>query len=222
VRILVVEDEVRLAGLIARGLTEAGHGVDVRHTGPDGLDAARHGGYDVIVLDLMLPGRDGLSVCRDLRRLGHRTPVLMLTARAEVPDRVTGLDAGADDYLGKPFAFDELLARLRALHRRADDAELRAGDLSVDPGRRRAFRGATELDLSAREFDILTLLLARSGRVVTRLQILTEVWDGDTDLRSNVIDVHIATLRGKVDKPFDRHAIETLRGVGYRLHPEGG
>jgi two-component system OmpR family response regulator len=218
----VVEDEVRLARLIARGLTEAGHGVDVRHTGPDGLAAARGGGYDAVVLDLMLPGQDGLSVCRHLRRLGHRTPVLMLTARADVPDRVTGLDAGADDYLGKPFAFDELLARLRALHRRNDDTELRAGDLSVDPARRRAYRGTTELQLSAREFDILTLLLTRTGRVVSRYQILTEIWDGDTDLRSNVIDVHIGTLRAKVDKPFDRHAIETLRGVGYRLHPEGG
>jgi two-component system OmpR family response regulator len=149
----------------------------------------------------------------------------MLTARTGVPDRVAGLDAGADDYLSKPFSFDELLARLRALHRRAtpgDAAVLRAGDLRLDAGARRVFRGDTQIDLSAREFDILALLLARAGQCVSRYQILDEVWDGETDLRSNVIDVHVATLRGKVDKPFGRAAIETLRGAGYRLNPGGG
>ena len=224
-RVLVVEDERRLAQLVARGLREAGHAVDICHTGSDGLLAAAAGGYDSGVLDLILPGLDGISVCQALRRHGSSVPVLMLTARGEVPDRVAGLDAGADDYLPKPFSFDELLARLRALHRRtadADAAELRAGDLRLDPARRHVFRGETEVALSAREFDILYLLMARAGQCVTRYEILDEVWDGETDLRSNVIDVYIANLRGKVDKPFGRHAITTLRGAGYRLEPDGG
>ena len=224
-RVLVVEDERRLAQLLARGLTEAGHDTETRFTGPDGLLAAAGGHFDAVVLDVMLPGLDGVAVCRRLRQAGHRVPVLMLTARGEVPDRVDGLDAGADDYLTKPFSFDELLARLRALHRRAADAvaaTLTAGDLTLDPGTRRVTRGGTEVELSAREFDILALLMARAGQCVTRFQILDEVWDGETDLRSNVIDVYIATLRGKVDKPFGRHAIETLRGAGYRLRQDGG
>ncbi|MDT4991665.1 MAG: two-component system, OmpR family, response regulator [Actinoplanes sp.] len=224
-RVLVVEDERRLADLIARGLREAGHTVDVRHTGSDGLFAATTGGYDSVVLDWMLPGLDGITVCRRLREHGNRLPVLMLTARDQIPDRVAGLDAGADDYLPKPFSFDELLARLRALHRRTADAaaaELRAGDLVLDPARRRVFRADVQVALSAREFDILHLFMARAGQCLTRYQILDEVWDGETDLRSNVIDVYIASLRAKVDKPFGRHAIETLRGAGYRLEPRGG
>jgi DNA-binding response OmpR family regulator len=186
---------------------------------------ATTGRYDTVVLDLMLPGLDGLQVCRALRERGIGTPVLMLTARGEVPDRVAGLDAGADDYLAKPFSFDELLARLRALHRRTADgaaAELRAGDLLLDPATRRVHRGSAEVELSAREFDILALLMSRAGQCVTRFQILDQVWDGETDLRSNVIDVYIASLRAKVDKPFGRAAIETLRGAGYRLEPGGG
>jgi DNA-binding response OmpR family regulator len=197
----------------------------VRHTGPDGLLAATTGRYDAVVLDVMLPGMDGITVCRTLRRNGHTVPVLMLTARGEVSDRIAGLDAGADDYLGKPFSFDELLARLRALHRRTADAAaavLQTGDLTLDPARRRVTRGDTEVEVSAREFDILALLMTRAGQCITRYQILDEVWDGETDLRSNVIDVYIAALRGKVDKPFGRHAIETLRGAGYRLRPDGG
>ncbi|MEV0808202.1 response regulator transcription factor [Micromonospora sp. NPDC050200] len=224
-RILVVEDERRLADLLARGLREAGHTVDVEYTGSGGLLAASTGTYDSVVLDVMLPGLDGVAVCRTLRQQGHLMPVLMLTARVEIPDRVAGLDAGADDYLAKPFSFDELLARLRALHRRAagpPPVEVRAGDLLLDPARRRVFRGDVEIDLSAREFDVLALLLARAGQCLTRYQILDEVWDGETDIRSNVIDVYIAALRAKVDKPFGRHAIETLRGVGYRLRPDGG
>lgn len=225
VRVLVVEDERRLASLLARGLGEAGHDVDVLHTGPDGLLAATTGCYDAMVLDVMLPGMDGIAVCQNLRRYGHRVPVLMLTARGEVPDRVFGLDAGADDYLSKPFSFDELLARLRALHRRTAEAAttvMHAGDLRLDPAQRRVNRGDADIELSAREFDILALFMARAGQCVTRYQILDEIWDGETDLRSNVIDVYIAALRGKVDKPFGRHAIETLRGAGYRLRPDGG
>jgi DNA-binding response OmpR family regulator len=225
VRVLVVEDEQRLAELLARGLREAGHTADVRHTGGAGLLAATGGDYDAVVLDVMLPGLDGLAVCRKLRDRGVRVPILMLTARGTVPDRVDGLDAGADDYLSKPFSFDELLARLRALRRRTHPdpvAVLRAGDLRLDPATRRVFRDDTEITLSAREFDILALLMSRAGQCVTRYQILDEVWDGETDLRSNVIDVYIANVRSKVDKPFDRHAITTLRGAGYRLEADGG
>jgi two-component system OmpR family response regulator len=225
VRVLVIEDERRLADLIARGLREAGHTVQVCHTGTDGLLAAATEPYDTVVLDVMLPGLDGFAVCRGLRERGIGVPILMLTARTQVPDRVAGLDAGADDYLSKPFSFDELLARLRALHRRTADAtaaQLRAGDLVLDPAARRVFRAGTEVDLPAREFDILRLLMARAGQCLTRYQILDEVWDGETDLRSNVIDVYIANLRAKVDKPFGRRAIETLRGAGYRLEPGGG
>jgi DNA-binding response OmpR family regulator len=225
VRVLIVEDERRLAELLARGLREAGHVVDVRHTGTDGLQAALSGDHDSMVLDVMLPGLDGIAVCQEIRSRGRTVPVLMLTARGGIPDRVAGLDAGADDYLPKPFSFDELLARLRALHRRTTDAaaaDLHAGDLVLDPGRRRVFRGTAEIVLSAREFDVLALLLSRAGRCVTRYEILSEVWDGETDLRSNVIDVYIASLRAKVDKPFGRHAIETLRGAGYRLQADGG
>ncbi len=219
-RVLVVDDEPRLAALIRRGLVEAGHEVDVRDDGPAGLAAAQESRYDAVVLDWMLPGMDGPQVLAELRADGNRTPVLMLSARQAVGDRVRGLDAGADDYLAKPFSFDELLARLRALVRRASADELtpvEVGDLRLDPERRSATRGGAPIALSAREFDVLHLLARRAGRCVTRLQILDEVWDGETDLRSNVIDVHIANLRAKVDRPFGRDSIRTLRGAGYVL-----
>jgi two-component system OmpR family response regulator len=218
VRVLVVEDEQRLADVLARGLAEAGHEVDVRHTGPDGLLAASNAPYDVVVLDWMLPGRDGPSVCRALRDRGIRTPILMLTARHAVADRVAGLDAGADDYLAKPFSFDELLARLRVIARRLEpEPVLTVGDLQIDRERRSVTRAGRPVVLTAREFDVLVLLASRAGKIVTRFDILDEVWDGETDLRSNVIDVYIATLRAKLDKPFGRATIETLRGAGYRL-----
>jgi two-component system OmpR family response regulator len=218
VKLLVVEDDSRLADVLERGLTESGHAVTVRRTGPDGLLAARTERFDGIVLDWMLPGQDGPSVCRALRREGVRTPVLMLTARQGVPDRVTGLDAGADDFLAKPFAFDELLARLRVFDRRQHaEPLLQVGDLRLDHERRLVERGGVLIDLTAREFDMLALLVQRAGRVVTRFEILEAVWDGDTDLKSNVIDVYIGYLRNKVDKPFGRRTITTLRGVGYRL-----
>jgi DNA-binding response OmpR family regulator len=217
-RVLVVEDEERLAAVLARGLGEAGHDVVVRHTGPDGLLAASDESFDVVVLDWMLPGQDGPSVCRTMRSRGVRTPVLMLTARQAVPDRITGLDAGADDYLGKPFSFDELLARLRVIARRlAPDALLTVGDLEIDQERRSVTRAGCPVELTTREFDILVLLASRAGKLVTRFAILEAVWDGEADLRSNVIDVYIANLRAKVDKPFGRATIETLRGAGYRL-----
>ncbi|MDQ1631289.1 MAG: two-component system, OmpR family, response regulator [Frankiaceae bacterium] len=217
-RVLVVEDELRLADVLRRGLSEAGHTVDVAHTGPEGLLAAGAEAYDAVVLDWMLPGQDGPSVCRALRSAGNRTPVLMLTARHAVPDRVAGLDAGADDYLPKPFSFDELLARLRVIARRAaPEPLLTADDLQIDRDRRTVTRAGEAISLTAREFDVLVLLAGRAGQVVTRYTILDEVWDGETDLRSNVIDVYIANLRAKVDRPFGRASIETLRGIGYRF-----
>jgi DNA-binding response OmpR family regulator len=185
----------------------------------------------VLLLDWMLPGQDGVTVARRLRDAGVRTPILMLTARGQVTDRITGLDAGADDYLAKPFDLDELLARLRALRRRTaydsgeDDVVTvpdPAGDLVVDPVARRVRRGDVEIELSAREFDILHLLVSRAGRVVSRFTILDEVWDGETDLRSNVIDVHLAAIRAKIDRPFGTSTITTLRGAGYRVDPADG
>jgi two-component system OmpR family response regulator len=226
VRVLVAEDDRRLAALLEQSLRESGWDVEVVHDGrsaygralPDGLP------YDVLLLDWMLPEMDGVTVCRKLRDIGVSTPVLMLTARGEVRDRIHGLDAGADDYLPKPFDLDELLARLRALHRRAsyDDQDVvEVGNLVVDPGSRRVRRGDTEIELTTREFDILRLLAANAGRVVSRFTILDEVWDGETDLRSNVIDVYLASIRGKIDKPFGTSTITTVRGAGYRLDLPG-
>ena len=225
VRVLIAEDESRLAGLLVQAITEAGWTAVAVPDGPAALAAARSGGHDVLLLDWMLPGLEGPQVIAALRAEGHRTPVLMLTARGTIADRVEGLDAGADDYLAKPFDVDELLARLRALYRRATPTAvtaLRAGDLVVDPDSGRVSRGSRDVLLSARELAILVLLMQRAGRHVTRFTILDEVWDGHTDLSSNVIDVHIANLRAKVDTPFGRSAIQTVRGIGYRLDPTGG
>jgi two-component system OmpR family response regulator len=222
VRVLLAEDDLRLAALLEQSLTEAGWEVEVVHDGRAAYGRALPAGlpYDVLLLDWMLPDLDGVSVCKRLRALGVTTPVLMLTARGDVRDRIHGLDAGADDYLSKPFDLDELLARLRALHRRTSYDELdvvAVGDLVVDAGSRQVRRGDTEIELSTREFDILRLLASNAGRVVSRFTILDEVWDGETDLRSNVIDVHLATIRSKIDKPFGTSTITTVRGAGYRL-----
>ena len=222
--VLVAEDDVRLAAVLEQALDEAGWAVHVVHDGRSAYAQALEGDYDVLLLDWMLPGQDGLTVCRRLRSLGATTPVLMLTARGDVRDRISGLDAGADDYLAKPFDVDELLARVRALHRRSSYGSsdvVTVGDLVVDAGARRVTRGGTEIDLSAREFDILFLLASHAGKVVSRFTILDEVWDGDTDLRSNVIDVHLATIRSKIDKPFGTNTITTVRGAGYRLESGG-
>lgn len=224
-RVLIAEDDERLAELLLQSVMEAGGDAEVFLDGLTALDAAAPGGYgsvfDVILLDWMLPGLDGVTVCRRLRRLGSRTPVLMLTARGAVKEKIAGLDAGADDYLTKPFDLDELLARLRALHRRSGaDLETPAvyvDGLTVDPATRRVTREGHEIQLSAREFDILHLLVEQAGRVVTRYRILDEVWDGETDIRSNVIDVHIAGLRAKIDRPFATNTITTVRNVGYRV-----
>ncbi len=224
-RVLLVEDDPRLASVLEQALSEAGHRVVSVPTGPLGLAEAAVGDFDAVVMDWMLPGLTGPQVCRALRDRGVLTPVLLLTARGEVSDRVHGLDALADDFMTKPFSIDELLARLRALHRRgrAMTAPLiSVGDLTLDKERRQVTRGAVPVPLTVREFDVLLLLAERAGRVVTRQQVLDEVWDGETDLRSNVIDVHIAALRSKIDRPFDRASIETLRGAGYRLSESGG
>ena len=222
-RLLLAEDDPRLAAILVQGLGEAGWQVEAVTDGMAAYSRALdRDAPDVLLLDRMLPGMDGLTVCRRLREAGITTPVLVLTARGEVRDRIQGLDAGADDYLAKPFDLDELLARLRALRRRAaydEQQVVTVGDLVVDGSARRVRRGATDVELSTREFDILWLLASRAGSVVSRFTILDEVWDGETDLRSNVIDVHLAAIRGKVDKPFGTSTITTVRGAGYRLDP---
>jgi two-component system OmpR family response regulator len=223
-RILVVEDELKMANLLRRGLVEEGHAVDVARTGDDAVWMAQAAEYDAIVLDLMLPGIDGIEVCRRIRDDGVWAPVLMLTARDGVEDRVTGLDAGADDYLPKPFSFAELLARLRALARRGAverPAVLEVGDLRLDPATREAWRADTPIHLSAKEFALLETLMRRPGQVLTRYQLLEHAWDYAYENRSNVIDVYIRYLRDKIDRPFGRDSLETVRGVGYRLRRDG-
>jgi len=219
-RVLVVEDEVKMAGLIRRGLTVEGLAVDVSANGEDAMWMTAATPYDVVVLDVMLPGMDGFETCRQLRTSGMWAPVLMLTARGAVDDRVEGLDAGADDYLGKPFSFAELLARIRALVRRGPierPTVLSVGDLRLDPATREVWRGETAVDLSAREFALLETFMRRPGEVLSRYQLLDQVWDYDYDNRSNVVDVYVRYLREKVDRPFGAASLETVRGAGYRL-----
>ena len=223
-RLLVVEDELKMAGLLVRGLREDGHAVDVARTGDDALWMGQAVEYDAVVLDLMLPGLDGVSVCRAWRENGVWTPVLILTARAGVEDRVAGLDAGADDYLPKPFSFAELNARLRALARRGVSerpAVVEVGDLRLDPATRQVWRGAVEIQLSTKEFALLETLMRRAGLVLSRLQLLEHAWDYAYENRSNVVDVYIRYLREKIDRPFGRESIETVRGAGYRLRKDG-
>jgi two-component system, OmpR family, response regulator len=226
-RTLVVEDEARTAALLRRGLQEEGYAVDVAADGPDGFWQATEFSYDVVILDVMLPGYDGFEVCRRLRRAGCWVPVIMLTARAELEERVRGLDAGADDYLAKPFSFDELFARLRALIRRGTPerpAVLEVGDLRLDPATRRAWRGAAELSLSPKEFSLLELFMRQPGQVLTRTRILERAWDYSYDGGSNVVDQYVRYLRRKLDQPFGLRQLETVRGVGYRLRssPQAG
>jgi two-component system, OmpR family, response regulator len=219
-RVLIVEDDVKLASLIRRGLREEGLAADVAIRGEDALWMAAEGGYDVVILDLALPGIDGLETCRQLREAGVRTPIMMLTSRGEIEDRIEGLNQGADDYLVKPFSFGELLARLHALSRRGEitvTAVLEIDDLRLDPVKHRAWRGDTELDLSAREFQLLEGLMRHPGEAMSRNQLLNIAWDRDYHGQSNVVDVYIGYLRDKVDRPFGRSNIKTVRGVGYRL-----
>jgi two-component system OmpR family response regulator len=225
VRILVVEDERKMAALLRRGLTRHANAVDAVHRGEEALVRAGASTYDAIVLDVRLPGMDGFETCRALRADGIWAPVLMLTARDGILDRVTGLDAGADDYLVKPFAFAELLARLRALARRGPrerPVALSAGDLTLDPASRRVERGGVPIELSAKEFALLEAFLRHPGTVLTRGRLLEYAWDFAYDNRSNVVDVYVRRLRRKIDGPFGTDSIETLRGVGYRLFVGGG
>jgi len=214
---------VKMGSLLRRGLQEEGHAADVARTGDDALWMSAAVDYDAIVLDVMLPGIDGFETCRRLREAGVWAPVLMLTARDAVEDRVAGLDTGADDYLVKPFSFAELLARLRALARRGDPERpslLSVGDLTLDPATREVRRGSDEIPLSAKEFALLETFMRRPGEVLSRLHLLEHAWDFAYDARSNVVDVYVRHLRRKIDEPFGRRSLETVRGAGYRLRAE--
>jgi two-component system, OmpR family, response regulator len=224
-RVLVVEDELRMASLIRRGLVQEGLSVDVAMSGEEALWMAPASEYDAIVLDVMLPGISGFETCRRLRTNGVWAPVLMLTARDSVEDRVAGLDMGADDYVVKPFAFAELLARLRALVRRGDPERpsvLEAGELRLDPATRRVWRGEAEIKLSSKEFAVLETFMRRPDEVLTRLHLLEHAWDFAYDNKSNIVDVYIRHLRHKIDRPFGRASLETVRGAGYRLRTDNG
>jgi two-component system OmpR family response regulator len=225
VRVLVVEDEPHMADLIRMGLSREGLAVDVAADGEECMRMATATTYDAIVLDVMLPGVSGFEACRRLRKGGVWTPVLMLTARDSVDDRVTGLDAGADDYLVKPFAWPELLARLRALIRRGDRERptvLEVGDLRLDPATRAVHRGDAAIDLSAKEFALLETFMRRPGDVLPRTHLLEHAWDVGYQGRSNVVDVYVGHLRAKIDVPFGRQTLETVRGSGYRLRDGDG
>ena len=224
-RVLVVEDEPKMAALVRRGLVEEGHAADVAREGEEALWLAEAHPYDAIVLDVILPGLSGFETCRRLRSAGVWTPVLMLTARDAVEDRVAGLDTGADDYLTKPFSFSELLARLRALSRRGAverPTEVFVGDLRLDPASRQVWRGETEIPLSPKEFALLETFMRRPGQVLSRFQLLEHAWNYSYESRSNVVDVYVRYLREKLDRPFGVESIETVRGAGYRLREDGG
>ncbi len=219
-KLLIVEDEKKTAAYLRKGLAEHGFVVDVSGTGEEGLHLAQTGEYDLVVLDVMLPDRDGWSVLAELRRAGKHTPVLFLTARDTVQDRVKGLEYGADDYLVKPFAFSELLARIRTVLRRGQPrrpAVLRIGDLEIDLIRHKATRGNQSLDLTAKEFALLTLFAQHTGEVLSRTLIAEKVWDINFDIDTSVVDVHVSRLRAKVDQPFRQKLLHTVRGVGYVL-----
>lgn len=223
-RVLIVEDERKISAYVKRGLEEQGYAVDAAYTGTEALDFADAAPYDLILLDILLPEMDGLAVCRELRRTGNRTPVLMLTARDAIDDRVAGLDAGADDYLVKPFALKELLARLRALNRRSADVPkspvLQLADLTLDTLTRRVKRGKKNIELAAKEYAVLECLLREPERVLTRTQIAEHVWNYDVFNQSNIVDVYIKNLRRKIDDGFEVKLIHTIRGAGYRLSVE--
>jgi len=225
VRVLVVEDEKKVAAAVKRGLEAEGYAVDVALDGVDGLWMATEHQYDAIVLDIMLPGRNGYQVCEALREAGDWTPVLMLTAKEGELDEAEALDTGADDYLTKPFSFVVLAAHVRALVRRTTHRApslVEAGDLRLDPARHRCWRGGTEVALTAREFAVLEYLMRRAGQVIAKAGILEGVWDYDFEGDPNIVEVYVRHLRRKIDEPFGRNAIETIRGVGYRLAADGG
>jgi len=223
-RVLVVEDERKISAYLKRGLEEQGYAVDAVFTGAEALDWAQAAEYDIILLDILLPEMDGLSACRELRRRGVRSPILMLTARDAVDDRVAGLDAGADDYLVKPFAMRELLARLRALTRRSPETARtsvwQVGDLTLNTMTRRVRRGKKPVELTAKEYAVLECLMREPDRVLTRTMIAEHVWNYDVVNQSNVVDGYVRNLRRKIDDPFDVKLIHTIRGAGYRLSSE--
>jgi two-component system OmpR family response regulator len=224
-RVLVVEDEIKMAALLRRGLAEEGLAVDVAPSGEAALVRAQATDYDAIVLDVMLPGIDGFETCRRLREADTWSPVVMLTARDAVEDRVAGLDHGADDYLTKPFSLAELSARLRALFRRQPairPAFLRVGNVELDPATHRVTRDGIEISMSAKEFALLETFMRAPGRVLSRFQLLEHVWDYSYESRSNIVDVYVRFLREKLDRPFGVTSIETVRGTGYRLREDGG
>jgi two-component system OmpR family response regulator len=219
-RVLLVEDKVKLAAILARGLRKEGLSADVATTGEEALWMAASTPYDAVILDVMLPGIDGFETCRRLRADRVWAPILMLTARESIDDRVAGLDSGADDYLTKPFSLRELLARLRALIRRGAAERptvLSVGDLRLDPASRRVWRGDEEIVLSRKEFALLEALMRRSGQVLSRLDLLEAAWDQSYENRSNIVDAYVRRLRGKIDRPFRADTLETVRGAGYRL-----
>jgi two-component system, OmpR family, response regulator len=225
VHVLVVEDDVRMAAALRRGLQAEGIIADVAVDGDEALRRIRAGAFDVVVLDVMLPDMDGFETCRRLRACGAWTPIIMLTARDAVTDRVRGLDSGADDYLTKPFSLAELLARLRALVRRGPverPTVLEVGDLRLDPAARQAWRGEVEIDLTAREYGLFEAFMRRPGQVLSHVQLLDAAWDIGYEHRSNVIEVYVRYLREKIDRPFQVTSLETVRGMGYRLRKDGG
>jgi two-component system OmpR family response regulator len=225
VRLLIVEDEVRLASALQRGLGAEGFTVDVAHTGPDGLHAATETSYDAVLLDIMLPGLSGYRIIEQLRAAENWVPILMLTAKDGEYDEADALDLGADDYLTKPFSFVVLLARLRALLRRGvtpRPAALSAGDLVLDPSAHTVARGEQPVDLTPREFSLLEFLMRRKGEAVSKADILHHVWDAHYDGDANVVEVYAGYLRRKIDAPFGRHSVQTVRGAGYRLAADGG
>ncbi len=224
-KLLLIEDDHKISDAIVRGLEAEGFTVETADRGDDGLWLATEGSFDLILLDILLPGRNGYQICADLRASGDWTPILMLTAKDGDLDEAEGLDTGADDYLTKPFSFPVLLARVRALLRRSahrDLAPASAGDLRVETAERRVFRGDTEVAVTTREFDVLHFLVRRVGEVVSKAEILDGVWDFGFDGDPNIVEVYVARLRKKIDVPFGRHALETVRGAGYRVTADGG
>jgi DNA-binding response OmpR family regulator len=222
-RVLLIEDDRKAARLLSKGLQEEGFVVDVASTGEGGEEQAALNEYDVVILDWLLPGRDGLAVCRALRASGNSTPILMLTARDSVADRVSGLGTGADDYLTKPFALDELLARIQALLRRSRSVQpvvLKVADLTLDPVTRRVARGSVVVTLTPKEYAILEVLMRNVGQVVTRTRLAERVWDEASEVLDNLVDAHVSHLRKKVDRDSSVPLIHTVRGVGYRLGPD--
>ncbi len=223
-KLLVVEDDLKIAEVVRRGLVAEGFTVEVAHNGDDGLWLATEGSYDLIILDILLPGRNGYQICADLRAAGKWTPILMLTAKDGDLDEAEALDTGADDYLTKPFSFAVLVARVRALLRRAanrDPAPVSVGDLRISPTERRVWRGSTEVELTARQFDVLEFFVRRPGEVLSKQEILDGVWDYAFEGDPNIVEVYIRRLRSRIDEPFDRHSLQTVRGAGYRLVADG-